>query len=81
MAVTSPLTAELAKMCEESGVPYSFGLYSEGERVEDDGNHITIGIGMSSLTFEESDGAFDCIDGMSVPEAFAAGVCAWASVR
>lgn len=76
--MTSPLTAELAKLCEENNIPYSFGLIRRGERVETE-NHITIGIGMASLTFEESDGAFDCVDGMSVHEAYAAGVCAWAA--
>ena len=75
-----PLTEELRRMCRDNGIPFSCGLYRRGEVVET-ANHTTVGVGEHSLTFEESDGAFDCIDGMSVHEAFAAGVCAWSEHR
>ncbi len=75
-----PLTEELRRMCRDSGIPFSCGIYRNGEVVETD-NHTTVGVGEHSLTFKEWDGAFDCIDGMSVHEAFAAGVCAWSEHR
>ena len=71
-----PLTDALRRMCRDNGIPFSCGLYKRGEVVEAE-NHTTIGVGGNSLTFEESDGAFDCLDGMSVGEAFAAGLYAW----
>lgn len=74
------LTEELRRMCRDNGIPFSCGIYRNGEVVETD-NHTTVGVGEHSLTFKEWDGAFDCIDGMSVHEAFAAGVCAWSEHR
>ena len=74
------LTEELRRMCLDNGIPFSCGIYRNGEVVETD-NHTTVGVGEHSLTFKEWDGAFDCIDGMSVHEVFAAGVCAWSEHR
>jgi hypothetical protein len=75
-----PLTEELRRMCRDNGIPFSCGLYRRGEVVET-ANNTTVGVGEHSLTFEERDGALDCVDGMSVHEAFAAGVCAWSEHR
>ena len=67
----------LRALCDENGIPWGNVLYVDSKPVEHD-NVTTVGMGARSLTFEENDGSFNCIDGMNAYEAFAAGMCAWA---
>lgn len=71
------LTEQLRDLCEKNNVPWSSTMYRNGEPYESS-HYTTIGRGARSLTFYEEDGAFECVVGMSVYEAFAAGMCAFA---
>jgi hypothetical protein len=70
-------TKMLRMLCEEYGIPWDDVLYVDSTPVRHD-NVTTVGMGARSLTFEEEDGSFSCVDGMNAYEAFAAGMCAWA---
>lgn len=70
------VTEQLRELCDANKIPWSGGVYL-GSKLVDTDIYTTIGIGSRSLTFVEKSGAFDCMDGMSVHEAYAAGVCAW----
>lgn len=69
-------TELLRGLCDTYGIPWSTGLYKGGKKVAND-KATTVGAGVRSLTFVEDGDTFDCLDGMSVYEAFAAGACAW----
>ena len=71
------LTEQLRDMCDKNNVPWSSTMYRNGKPYESD-EYTTIGRGSRSLTFFEEDGAFECVVGMTVYEAFAASMCAWA---
>lgn len=70
-------TRMLRMLCDEHNIPWGDVLYVNDKAIRHD-NVTTVGCGMRSLTFVEEDGSFDCVDGMSAYEAFAAGMCAWA---
>lgn len=71
------LTEQLRDLCEKNNIPWSSTMYRNGKPYESN-IYTTIGRDARSLTFVEEDGAFECVVGMNVYEAFAAGVCAWA---
>ena len=71
------VTEQLRELCDANRIPWSAGIYLGSKLVGMD-IYTTIGVKSRSLTFVERGGAFGCMDGMSVVEAYAAGVCAWA---